>query len=102
MMRVISKKTLRDFWSIYRDAEQPLKDWYKKVEHANWNCSNDVKKTFSSVDHLQVNKITVSIFNIAGNKYRLVAVIHFNKKILFVRGIFTHDEYSRQDWRYLI
>ncbi len=101
-MRVISKKILREFWLKYRDAEPSLKDWYKKVVHADWDHTDDVKRTFSSVDHLQVNKTTVSIFNIAGNNYRLIAVIHFDKKRLFVRGIFTHKEYDRGDWKDLI
>lgn len=98
-MRVVALKTLKEFWSIHKEAESSLKDWYNKVLHAEWKNTAEVKNTFGSVDQPCINNTTVSIFNIGGNKYRLVSVIHFNKQVLYIRGILTHSEYDTGEWK---
>ena len=73
--RIFSKRTLRAFWKEHPRAQASLEDWYKVARKAEWEKFADVRETFGSAD--QVGKFTV--FNIGGNKYRLIAVIHFNR-----------------------
>jgi mRNA interferase HigB len=94
-MHVISKKRLREFWAVHPDAERPLRRWYKTVEKADWLSFADVRATYRHAD--QVGKLIV--FNIAGNKYRLIAAIHFNRSKVYVRNVLTHVEYDRGDWK---
>jgi len=95
-MRVIAIGTLRDFWSkpAYRDSEQPLKTWFKVVEAADWNTPADVKAMFRSADILKTGRV---IFDIGGNKYRLVAAVHYDGKRVYVRFVGTHKQYDNID-----
>ena len=93
-MRVIAKRILREFWERHRDAEQPLKTWYKKVSHANWNDPIDIKASFARVSILKGSRV---VFNIAGNKYRLVVDINYQRKWVFIRFIGTHNDYDKID-----
>lgn len=74
-MHVISRKRLREFSERHPDAETPLRTWYQTARHAQWENLADVRKTYASAD--QVGQFTV--FNIGGNKYRLIAAIHYNR-----------------------
>jgi len=94
-MHVISKKALRQFWHDHADAERPLRRWFKTVDDSQWTSFADLRRTFSSAD--QVGKFTV--FNIGGNKYRLIAAIHFNRSKVYVRRVLTHKEYDEGDWK---
>jgi mRNA interferase HigB len=94
-MHVISRKKLREFWNQHDDAEPPLRAWYKVVKHANWETFADVRATYSSAD--QVGKFVV--FNIGGNKYRLVTVIHYDRAKVYIRHVLSHTEYDRGDWK---
>lgn len=94
-MHVISEKALREFWANHPDAEIPLQAWHRVAEHAEWEKFADVRAVYPSAD--QVGKFTV--FNIGGNKYRLIAAIHFNRGKLYVRHVLTHEEYDRGDWK---
>lgn len=94
-MRVISHKKIQDFARRHADSKKPLEAWYKVVRHSNFGSFSELRKTFSNAD--QVGKLTV--FNIGGNKYRLIAAIHYNRSILYIRGIMTHDEYNDDTWK---
>lgn len=94
-MHVISEKKLREFYAIYSEAESPLRAWHQVAERSNWEKFADIRATYASAD--QVGKFTV--FNIGGNKFRLVAVIHFNTGKIFVRHILTHNEYDSNKWK---
>lgn len=94
-MHIISKKKLREFWEEHARAQAPLEAWYQVARNAEWASFADVRKTFASAD--QVGKFTV--FDIGGNKYRLIAVIHFNRGKLYVRHVFTHAEYDEGKWK---
>ena len=94
-MHIISQKRLRGFWAAYPDAEKPLSTWFKEARHAEWAHLAEVRNLFPSAD--QVGKLTV--FNIGGNKYRLIVAIHFNRGKIFVRDILTHADYDRGDWK---
>lgn len=94
-MHVISKKALRKFWTAHADAERPLRRWLRVVNGAGWETFADVRNTYAQAD--QVGKLTV--FNIGGNKYRLIVAIHFNRGKVFIRHVLTHAEYNKGDWK---
>lgn len=93
-MRVISSATLRDFWLIYRDAEQPLKAWLSEAKDADWQRPADILRRFPSADVIPGNRI---IFNIKGNHYRLIVKIHYNTGVVYIRFVGTHADYDRID-----
>jgi len=92
-MRVISRKKLREFAAAHPQAEAPLDQWYRVARAAEWQSHGDVHRVYGSAD--RVGKYTV--FNIGGNKYRLVVEINHDKGRVFVRHVFTHREYD--DWK---
>ncbi len=94
-MHVISLKKLREFWERWPEAESPLRAWHRVAEHAAWECFADVREVYAHAD--QVGRCTV--FNIAGNKFRLVVVIHFDRGKVYVRHVMTHEEYDRGAWK---
>lgn len=93
-MRVIALKTLRDFWSLHADAEQPLKAWYQEAKDSRWRTPNDIKRDFPSADIISGNRV---VFNIKGNTYRLIVKIHYNTGIVYIRFLGTHAEYDKID-----
>lgn len=91
-MRVISKKILREFWARYHNAEEPLKTWYKEVKKAEWNNPTDIKAEYVKASILKNSRV---VFNICGNRYRLVVKVHYGRKSVFIRFIGTHNEYDK-------
>lgn len=93
-MRVIAIRRLREYWSEpgRADSEQPLRAWYREAKHASWAGPADIKATYRHASVLPDNRV---VFNIAGNKYRLVVKIHFAYRVVYVRFIGTHAEYDR-------
>jgi len=98
-MHVISMKPLRDFMTKYVDAATPLKTWWKLAKHGRFQNFAELKQTFGSVDIVSVKKCDFYVFDIGGNKYRLIATIHFNTQRLFVRHVLTHKEYDAGGWK---
>jgi len=94
-MHVISEKKLREFWEIWPQSEEPLRAWHRVAEHSTWECFADVRNAYAHAD--QVGRCTV--FNIGGNKFRLVVVIHFNRGKVYVRHVMTHEEYNEGKWK---
>lgn len=92
VMRVIAKKTLVLFYTKHEDAETALEDWYEKTENSNWENFAQLKQTFNAVDNVGNNRY---VFNIKGNHYRLVALILFRIKMVYIRFIGTHKEYDQ-------
>ena len=93
-MRVIAKRTLREFWKIHRDAEQPLKTWYQEATRAEWATPHDVIKLYRSASIVANNRV---VFNIAGNRYRLVVRFNYPYGVAYIRFIGTHAEYDQID-----
>ena len=93
-MRIIARSTLKLFWIKYTDAEQPLKAWFEITKASIWEKPNDIKEVFRSADILSNNRV---IFNIKGNKYRLIVSVRYDLKIVYVRFIGTHAEYDKID-----
>lgn len=91
-MRVIAKRTLKNFWIKYHDSQEQLSEWHNIVSKAEWKNPNDVKNNFPSADHVGNNRM---VFNICRNKYRLIVVFRYNIQMAYIRFIGTHDEYDR-------
>ncbi|MEL6496619.1 MAG: type II toxin-antitoxin system HigB family toxin [Cyanobacteria bacterium J06623_7] len=94
-MHIISRKMLRTFWQEYPDSQAPLNRWFKIVERTNFSSFADLRVTFPSAD-LVGNLI---VFNIGGNKYRLIASIHFNRHKIYIRHVLTHKQYDKGNWK---
>lgn len=82
------------FYKKHADAEIALEEWFQKASKAEWNCFADIKNDFNSVDAVGNQHF---IFNIKGNDYRLIAVVKFKIKLIFIRHICTHAEYDKID-----
>ena len=90
-MRLIAIGTLRNFWKTHHDSKEQLQAWYKLMRSATWKTPSNVKQQFRSASIIGGNRV---VFNIAGNKYRLIVKIHYNTGIVYVRFIGTHREYD--------
>ena len=94
-MQVIAKRTLRLFWERHPQAEGPLRSWHAVVSKADWRGPADVKRAFgANVDFVRDNRI---VFDIGGNKYRVVVHVAYRFKRVLVKFIGTHKEYDRID-----
>lgn len=93
-MVVISKTILTEFGRKHADVIEPLNEWWKEAKSADWAIFQDVKQTFNSVDAVGNDRY---VFNIKGNKYRLVAMIFFDKRTMYIRFVDTHTKYDRID-----
>ncbi len=94
-MRIISKVKIREFWQQHPGAVVPLKYWYRIAKDAKWQSFTDVRKTFASADSYKI----LVIFNIAGNKYRLITKIEYGLGIIYIGKVMTHSEYSKDKWK---
>ena len=95
-MRVISRKKLRAFWEVHPEARPPLENWFRVARQAGWRSFTDVRATLNSADFVE-GKV---VFNVGGNKYRLIAAIHYNRQKLYIRHVLTHEEYSSGGWKH--
>ncbi len=91
-MRVIARKTLKDFWEKHPDAEQPLKAWYAEALHSAWPLPKDIKARYPAASLIAGNRVVV---NIKGNKYRLIAHVRYDLGRVYIRFIGTHPEYDK-------
>lgn len=94
-MHVISFKRIREFFSSRRDSESPLTAWYKITQRASWQNLSELKSTYPSAD--LVGRYVV--FNIGGNKYRLITRIVYRSQTVFVIRVMTHEEYDLGKWK---
>ena len=102
-MRVIAKRMLREFWTGVPAAQHALEDWHKRTEKAVWKTPQDVKATFGRADPLTINGKNVVVFDILGNRYRLITTVAYATDsrwgIVFTREIITHAEYELDQWK---
>jgi mRNA interferase HigB len=93
-MRIISKKTLKDFYENhkYTDSKSPLESWHKEVLKLDWSNPNEIKEMYRSASIIGDTKV---VFNTAGNKYRLIVTINYYAKIVFIKFIGTHKQYDK-------
>lgn len=90
-MRVISKRTLQDFWHIHSDAMNPLVGWYAESIKASWQSPQDIKSQYKTASFLRDNRV---VFNIGGNKYRLIVKINYPYGVVYIRFVGTHAQYD--------
>lgn len=93
-MVIIKKSVLNQFGAVHPDAIPSLNDWYSKVKTADWRNHADLKKVFPSADYVNNERY---VFNIGGNKYRLITLINFKIRTLYIKFIGTHAEYDKVD-----
>ena len=93
-MRIVSKKTLREFYIQYKDSQSSLESWHQEMLKSNFSNSNEIKEKYKSASIIGDNKI---IFNICGNKYRLIVKINYLANIIFIKFIGTHKQYDKID-----
>ena len=99
-VRVISLRPLREFWQRHADAERPLRQWYKVAVNAEWTGLHDVRQDYPHADGVRTKGGGVLIvFNIAGNKYRLIARVRYDYRLVNVRAVLTHAEYDEEKWK---
>jgi mRNA interferase HigB len=94
-MHVISRKALRLFWQKHPDSKAPLNRWFQIVRRTAFKDFASLRRTFPTADLVD----RFIIFNIAGNKYRLVTSIHFNRGKVYIRHVLTHREYDQGAWK---
>jgi len=94
-MHVITRKRLNEFAARHPDARNALAHWYRLMRRATFRSLAQLRETFPSAD--LVGKLTV--FNIGGNKARLIAALHFNRQKVYIRAILTHAEYDTGSWK---
>jgi mRNA interferase HigB len=93
-VRIVAKRTLRDYWVRTPRAEQPLKAWYSIATRADWAAPADVKTTYGNASIISGDRV---VFNIGGNRYRLIVRFDYQNRIGFVRFVGTHAEYDAVD-----
>ena len=94
-MHVISRKTLRQFWEQHPDSESALVRWFKIMQRHDFASFETLRTTFPTADKVG----DFIVFNIGGNKYRLITAIHFNRRKVYIRSVLTHQEYDRGAWK---
>ena len=95
-MRIIAFRTLREFWEKpeYADSETSLRSWYHDAKNAEWRNSNELKQQYKNASIVREGRV---VFNIKGNKYRLVILIDYEFQVIFIRFIGTHKQYDKID-----
>jgi mRNA interferase HigB len=94
-MHIITRKRLNEFAQKYPETKSALLQWYQLIKQGEFNSIAELRQTFPSAD--KVGKLTV--FNIGGNKIRLIAAIHYNRKKVYIRSILLHTEYNKNQWK---
>lgn len=93
-MRVVSRPTLKSFWILHPQAEQPLRAWYDEARQAAWSRPQDIKDHYATASFIGGNRV---VFNIKGNDYRLVAAVAYRFQAVYIKFVGTHAEYDRID-----
>lgn len=90
-MRIIAKKKLKDFWDKHPESKITLQDWYAEAEIARWNTPQCIKNRYRTASFLTGNRV---VFNIGGNKFRLIVKVNYAYRIIYLRFIGTHSDYD--------
>jgi len=98
-MHIISRKKLLEAAKRFPDADGQLDGWYRTAKSAKWKSLADVRRTYSHADPVKVGDVVYTIFNIGGNKYRLITEIFYEDRTILVRHVLTHQEYDKEAWK---
>lgn len=93
-MRIIARSTLKNFYdqALYGDSKELLEAWYHEAKRASWHNWKDIKDKYGSASILKNSRV---VFNIGGNKYRLVVKINYEAQVIYIRFVGTHKEYDK-------
>jgi mRNA interferase HigB len=94
-MHVISRRRLREFCQSHADSCEALYDWYDTASQASWQNLLEIQQTYPKAEAVS----TFTVFNIKGNRYRLIADIQYQKQLIYVKYILTHAEYDKENWK---
>ncbi len=94
-MHIITRKRLNEFANRFPETNNALANWYRQMKKGSFSTIEEVREVFPSAD--KVGKLTV--FNIGGNKVRLIAAIHYNRRKVYIRAVLTHNEYDAAKWK---
>ena len=94
-MHVITRKRLNEFAARHPDSASALDRWYRLMRSGSYRSFGELRATFPSAD--QVGRITV--FDIGGNRVRLIAAVHYNRQRVYIRAVLTHGEYDEERWK---
>jgi len=98
-MHVISRKKLLEAARKHRDLAMQLDAWYRTAKAARWESLADVRRVYPHADGVRVREAVYTIFNLCGNRYRLIAEAFFADRTILVRRVLTHAEYSKEEWK---
>lgn len=98
-MHIISRKKLLEAAKRFRDADAQLDAWYRTAKSAGWKSLADVRRVYSHADGVQAGDVVYTVFNIGGNKYRLITEIFYKDRTILVRHVLTHEEYDKGAWK---
>ena len=93
-MRIVAKKTLVQFAQVHADARQPLLAWHEEAVHSRWATPQDIKNRYPTASFVGNNRV---VFNIGGNKYRLIVAVAYRIGVAYVKFVGTHSDYDRID-----
>jgi mRNA interferase HigB len=94
-VRVISERRLKEFVERFPRAKGALNSWATAVELSAWKNPGELKRTFGTVDFVGDK----TVFDIGGNKFRLIAYVHYRRQIVYIKQVLTHTEYDKGDWK---
>lgn len=95
MLRVISRKRLLEFAREHPDAGEPLDNWYRRTKKAKWKRLSEVRVDYPHADAVGV----CTVFNIKGNRYRLITKVFYKRQVVLIRFVLTHKEYDKEGWK---
>ena len=99
-MRIIAKKAISLFGEKHPDALAPLLRWCSLIEDGEWTNFGELRSVLPSADQVRVaSGRTATVFNISGNKYRLISAIHYNRQTIFIMRIYSHKDYDKINWK---
>lgn len=93
-MRIISRRALREFWEKHPNSRRSLEAWYADTRKVNWQSPTDIKNIYRNASFVANNRV---VFNINGNRYRLVVGINYKHNIVYIRFVGTHSDYDKID-----
>ena len=93
---MISLRSLREFWSHHADAEMRLRAWHKTVSRGTWASLAEIRATFGRATAVHED---VTIFDVGGDKYRIIAGVDYEKQVVYVKHVLTHADYDREAWK---
>jgi mRNA interferase HigB len=94
-MRVITNRRLLEFAASHKDSSEPLQVWRKLMEFGSYKNFADIRQVFRTADKVD----DLYVFNICGNKYRLITFIQFERQLCYVKAVLTHKQYDKDGWK---